>query len=98
MTRKAYSGALWVGDAPGYIDPAKDIDAAVTRMESAISTLDEETTLITGGDFTKNLPRIRKERKLLQEIGLWQPGTNPGDKKLKPKNEDMKEGASNEAD
>ncbi|MFA6315666.1 MAG: phage portal protein, partial [Candidatus Paceibacterota bacterium] len=52
MTRKAYSGALWVGDAPGYIDPAKDIDAAVTRMESAISTLDEETTLITGGDFT----------------------------------------------
>ena len=74
MVRKAYSGAVWVGDAPGYIDPAKDIVAAEKRLELGISTLDEETTLITGGDFEKNLPRIARERKKMQEIGLWQPG------------------------
>lgn len=74
MIRKAYSGAVWVGDSPGYIDPAKDIVAAEKRLELGISTLDEETTLITGGDMEKNLPRIVRERKKLQEIGLWQPG------------------------
>lgn len=80
LTQKAYNAALWIGDAPGYIDPAKDIDASVKRMEAGISTLDEETTLITGGDMEKNMPRIRKERKELAEIGLWQPApaTKPG--------------------
>jgi lambda family phage portal protein len=73
MIRKAYSGAQWPGDSPGYIDPAKDPESAKLRMELGISTLDEETTLITGGDMEKNIPRIRKERKLLAEIGLWQP-------------------------
>lgn len=76
MVRKAYCGALWQGDAPGYIDPAKDIDAAKSRMELGVSTLDEETALITGGDMEKNIPRIRKERKLLAEIGLWSPVQN----------------------
>jgi len=79
MIRKAYQGSLWVGDAPGYIDPAKDITAAKERMDAGVSTLDEETTLITGGDMEQNIPRIRKERKLLKEIGLWIP------KETKPK-------------
>ncbi len=82
MIRKAYSGAIWVGDSPGYIDPQKDVDSAQKRVELGISTLDEETALITGGDFEKNLPRIRKERKIMQEIGLWSPAQsknpNPG--------------------
>jgi lambda family phage portal protein len=73
MIKKAYSGAIWVGDSPGYIDPSKDIDSAQKRIDLGISTLDEETALITGGDFEKNLPRIRKERKIMQEIGLWTP-------------------------
>ncbi len=73
LIRKSYEGALWVGDSPGYIDPQRDITAARERLELGISTLDEETTLITGGDMEKNMPRIRKERKELAEIGLWQP-------------------------
>ena len=76
MICKAYSGTSWVGDAPGYIDPAKDIDASTKRMSAGLSTLDEETTLQTGGDSEKNLPRIRRERKQLQDIGLWQPVQN----------------------
>ncbi len=71
LIRKAFCGAEWIGDAPGYIDPAKDVDAAVKRMDAGISTLDRETTLLTGGDMEKNLPRIAKERKLLEIIGLW---------------------------
>ncbi len=73
LIRKAYCGATWIGDSPGYIDPQKDVEAAVKRIEAGLSTLDEETTLITGGDAEKNLPRIRKERKELAEMGMWQP-------------------------
>jgi len=103
LIRKAYCGAVWVGDAPGYIDPAKDIDAAEKRINLGLSPLDEETTLITGGDFEKNLPRIAKERKALQEIGLWQPVQNkpqPAEKPVVPPakqdDDDAENGGKNE--
>lgn len=73
LIQKAYNGAVWVGDAPGYIDPAKDIEAAEKRINLCVSTLDEETTLLTGGDFDKNFPRIVKERAKLKDSGLWLP-------------------------
>ncbi len=71
--RAAYCGSIWIGDAPGQIDPMKEVNAAEKRLSLGISTLDEETVLLTGGDFERNFPRIRKERRMLQELGLWQP-------------------------
>jgi lambda family phage portal protein len=72
--RHAYLGTLWIGDAPGQIDPLKEADAAEKRLSLGLSTVDEETVAITGGDFDHNYPRIVKERRMLQKIGLWQPG------------------------
>jgi len=72
--RKAYMGALWIGEAPGQIDPLKEVEAAEKRLDLCLSTLDEETVAITGGDFDRNYPRIAKERKLMAAIGMWQPG------------------------
>jgi lambda family phage portal protein len=74
MIRYAYCQSVWGGDSPGYIDRQKDVDASVTLIENGMSTLDEETRLLTGGDMEKNLPRIRKERAALKEIGLWSSG------------------------
>jgi lambda family phage portal protein len=71
--RKAYTGTLWIGDAPGQIDPQKEVDAAEKRLELGITTLDEETVALTGGDFERNYPRIAKERALMEKIGMWQP-------------------------
>lgn len=71
--RKAYTGTLWIGDAPGQIDPQKEVDAAEKRLELGITTLDEETVSLTGGDFERNYPRIAKERALMQKIGMWIP-------------------------
>lgn len=75
--RKAYSGTLWIGDAPGQIDPLKEVDAAEKRLDLGITTLDEETVALTGGDFERNYPRIAKERKLMGKIGMWFPKTQP---------------------
>lgn len=72
--RHAYLGSLWIGDAPGQIDPLKEVNAAEKRLNLALSTVDEETVAITGGDFERNYPRIVKERQMLQAVGMWQPG------------------------
>lgn len=73
LMRKAYCGALWIGDAPSQIDPEKEVNAAEKRLELALTTLDEETTNLTGGDFETNYPRIEKEREMLKKIGMWPP-------------------------
>jgi lambda family phage portal protein len=73
LLRKAYCGALWIGDAPSQIDPEREVDAAEKRLDLCLSTLDEETTNLTGGDFETNYPRIKKERQMLREIGMWPP-------------------------
>ncbi|MCK9570076.1 phage portal protein [Candidatus Pacearchaeota archaeon] len=69
---KAYTGTLWIGDAPGQLDPLKEVTAAERRIEMGISTLDAETVALTGGDFEQNYPRIVKERALMEKIGMWQ--------------------------
>ncbi len=74
--RKAYCGTIWIGDAPGQIDPLKEVNASEKKITLGISTLDEETVTLTGGDFERNYPRIKKERRLMQEAGMWVPVTN----------------------
>jgi len=71
--RHAYQGTLWIGDAPGQIDPMKEVNASEKRINLGLSTLDEETVLITGGDFERNYPRIMKERRLMEAAGMWTP-------------------------
>jgi lambda family phage portal protein len=70
LVRKAYLGADWIGDAQGQIDPVKEITAAEKRISLGVSSVTEETAAITGGDFERNVPLIKKERRLLKEAGL----------------------------
>lgn len=70
LFRRAYCGAIWIGDAPSQIDPLKEVDAAEKRLELGLSTLDEETVMLTGGDFEANYPRIKKEREMMKAIGM----------------------------
>lgn len=68
MIRKAFSNAIWIGEAPSQIDPVKEVDAAEKRINLFLSTRDEETVALTGGDFEANFPRIKKEMKMIKEI------------------------------
>ena len=70
LLRKAYLGADWIGPAPGQIDPVKEVEAAGKRLELRLSTVAEETAALTGGDFERNLPQMRKEQRMLKEAGL----------------------------
>jgi lambda family phage portal protein len=70
LLRRAYCGAIWIGDAPSQIDPLKEVDAAEKRLQLGLTTLDEETVTLTGGDFEANYPRIKKEREMMGKIGM----------------------------
>ena len=70
LMRQAYLGSEWIGPARGAIDEAKEIKAAGDRVEVGVSTLDEETAALTGGDWQKKHRQRAKEVKKRRADGL----------------------------
>lgn len=85
LIRSAYLGTEWIGPSPGQIDPNKEVDAASSRVSLGVSTVSEETVFLTGKDWDKKIPQIKRERAILKEIGLVQ------EKEDKEKNETVRE-------
>lgn len=67
---KAWSKAQWNGPSQGQIDPLKEANAAVVRINNGLSTRTRETAELNGGDFELNIGILAKENKLLQEKGV----------------------------
>lgn len=72
IIHKAYCGSIWTGPAKGMIDDKKEVDAAEKRINIGITTIQEETIQMTGGDFDRNHPQRVKEYKMRKEAGLIQ--------------------------
>jgi len=70
IIRKAWCGSEWNGPAPGQLDPLKEINAAEKRILNGISTREQETMEINGGNFDKNIQQARRENKMMTEAGL----------------------------
>lgn len=85
--RQAYLGANWIGAARGMINEKDEIAAAKERVDMGISTLAEETAMITGGDWERKHPQRAREHTKRKEAGLI-----AEDKVSEP----AKEGADNE--
>ncbi len=61
FVRKAYLGVEWIGAPRGQIDQLKEIRAADYRVKMGVSTLEEETAAITGGNWeVKHVQRARE--------------------------------------
>ena len=70
IIKNAYLGAQWIGPPRGQIDQLKEVKAAELRVNMGISTLAEETAILTGGDWERKYPQILKEHSLKQEAGI----------------------------
>jgi lambda family phage portal protein len=68
IIKKAYCNAEWNGPSQGQLDPVKEANAAVIRLENGFSTRSKETVELTGGDFVKNNRQRIKEEKMRQEL------------------------------
>ncbi len=68
--RRAYAGAMWIGDGPGSLDPSKEVSAARERIEIGISTVAAESILHDGvGWEAKHRQRV-KEHAMRRAAGL----------------------------
>lgn len=65
MIRRAYLSAEWIGDAPGTIDPKKEVEAATSRVALGISSRQLECMQLTGknwDDVNRQLALEKEER------------------------------------
>nr|WP_024340994.1 phage portal protein [Bradyrhizobium japonicum] len=67
--RTAYSRARWLGAPRGWIDPTSEAQAAILRMDGALSTLEDEAAS-QGLDFEEVLEQRRYEIGLFEEYGI----------------------------
>lgn len=70
--RAAYARCRWIGPGRGWIDPVKEAQAAVLRMDAGLSTLENECAE-QGLDYMDVIPQRGHERKLFDEYGLPHP-------------------------
>lgn len=72
LVRKAWLGTTWIGDAPYHLDPLKEANAAVVRMDNFLTTHGEECAAMPqgGSDWEAKIPEIVKEQAILKENDL----------------------------
>ena len=70
--RSAYASADWMGPPLGWVDPTKEAQAAVLRMDAGLSTLRDECA-VQGKDYEEVIAQRSIEVKLFKEAGLLPP-------------------------
>lgn len=65
----AYLGCQWIGPPRGWVDPVKEAQGAQLRMESALSTLEQESAE-QGLDYHEVLEQRARERREMEALGL----------------------------
>lgn len=70
LARRAWLSAAWIGDSPGQLDPKKEADAAVVRVNNGFSTLEMEVASLSGANWEDVHEQRAKEARLRKEAGL----------------------------
>lgn len=64
---RAYLGCRWNGPARTNLDAKSEIEAATLRIQSGISTAEQETAQMTGGSYAANIRQRKREIKQMEE-------------------------------
>lgn len=76
--RRAWSSAIWIGDGPGSIDPLKEVESAMLRIDSGISTIAAESILHDGVDW-----RVKHRQRVIEQQAREAAGlVDPSEKDL----------------
>ena len=73
VVRAAWCSAIWTGDGPGSIDPAKEVDAAQKRVDLGISTKQAESIAYDGVDWAQKHEQRVKEINAEKADGIYFP-------------------------
>lgn len=78
LIRKAYTNATWNGPAQGQLDPLKEVNATVKRLQHGLSTREDECAMMNGSDYEDNVRTLRSENEMLKNAN--EPIEEEGDK------------------
>jgi lambda family phage portal protein len=70
--KAAYCRVKWIGPARGWVDPVKEVQAAQMRMDTGISTLEDECA-DQGKDWQEVLQQRAREIAAMDKLGLKRP-------------------------
>ena len=68
--RQAYLACEWIGDAPGSVDPLKEVQAARERIELEVSTRQQETMALTGQVWEDVHAQTVREKNMRDRDGI----------------------------
>lgn len=74
MVRAAYCAAEWIGDAPGQVDPLKEVQSSKERINAALSNHSIETMALLGLPWRSVHKLLAKEVKEREEDGTMSLG------------------------
>lgn len=75
LKRKAYQSAKWFGPTQGQLDPSKEVKASVEKINNNLSTIEQETAVLNGGNSDKNLEIRLQEAIKVQNINKIKNGS-----------------------
>jgi lambda family phage portal protein len=65
--KNAWCGSEWIGPSQGQIDPVREVNASILKVNNGFSTRERETMELTGGNFDDNAIQMARENKLINE-------------------------------
>jgi capsid protein len=65
LIKKAWCTANWNGPACGQLDPVKEVQASIMKVNNGFSTHERETMELNGGDFNQNAVQLKREQEAL---------------------------------
>ena len=74
VMRAAYLGCEWIGPSQGQLEPVKEINAEIAAIREGITTREQATIRLNGGQWDANVERLMRENeKLAQANQLLEP-------------------------
>ncbi|MDR0675624.1 MAG: phage portal protein [Elusimicrobiota bacterium] len=70
LERKAWTNNRWIGINQPSIDPLKEANASVVRIQEGLTTREIEAQKYNGTSFDENVEILREENKLLNEVNI----------------------------
>lgn len=71
FARNAWRGSIWYGSPMLNIDPVKNIKTSIMSVNAGLSTKEQETRKLNGGDYQSNIKRraqeVKYENKMMPE-------------------------------
>ncbi|WP_251666478.1 phage portal protein [Paenibacillus camelliae] len=67
---KAYTKAEWHGPSQGLLDPVKEVNAAILKVNNGFSSRQRESAELNGSEYETNVKQLAYEQSIRQQNGI----------------------------